>query len=78
VHDHHHLTNLATQSANNYSFAVNKGFDHPPSIRQLARMIEALYPALALTHVFLDNARYRRARLVQDRLAQPGRRSFCS
>jgi len=27
VHDHHHLTNLATQSGNNYSFAVNKGFE---------------------------------------------------
>jgi transposase len=29
---------------------------------------------LALIQVFLDNARYHHARLVQDWLAQPGRR----
>jgi transposase len=31
-----------------------------------------LYPLLAVIHVFLDNARYHHARLVQDWLAQPG------
>jgi transposase len=34
--------------------------------------IEALYPLLALIHVFLDNARYHHARLVQEWLARPG------
>ena len=41
---------------------------------RLLESIEALYPMLALIHVFLDNARYHHARLVQDWLAQPGRR----
>ena len=41
---------------------------------KLLQSIEALYPLLALIHVFLDNARYHHARLVQDWLAQPGRR----
>ena len=41
---------------------------------KLLEAIEALYPMLALIHVFLDNARYHHARLVQDWLAQPGRR----
>lgn len=36
--------------------------------------IEALYPTLRIIHVFLDNARYHHAKLVQDWLAQPGRR----
>ena len=36
--------------------------------------IEALYPMLALIHVFLDNARYHHAKLVQEWLALPGRR----
>jgi transposase len=41
--------------------------------------IEAMYPLLAMIHVlmihvFLDNARYHHAKLVQDWLAQPGRR----
>lgn len=36
--------------------------------------IEAMYPAKRLIHVFLDNARYHHARLVQDWLAKPGRR----
>ena len=36
--------------------------------------IEALYPAMRLIHVFVDNARYHHARLVQEWLAQPGRR----
>jgi transposase len=33
--------------------------------------IEALYPLLALIHVFLDNARYHHAKLVQEWLARP-------
>jgi len=41
---------------------------------RLLEAIEALYPLLALIHVFLDNARYHHAQLVQDWLAQPGRR----
>ena len=41
---------------------------------QLLQSIEALYPTMALIHVFLDNARYHHARLVQAWLAQPGRR----
>ena len=36
--------------------------------------IEALYPAMRIIHVFLDNARYHHARAVQDWLALPGRR----
>jgi transposase len=36
--------------------------------------IEAMYPALARIHVFLDNARYHHAVLVQEWLAKPGRR----
>lgn len=34
--------------------------------------IMAMYPAKKLIHVFLDNARYHHAALVQDWLAQPG------
>ena len=41
---------------------------------KLLESIEALYPMLALIHVFLDNARYHHARLVKNWLAQPGRR----
>lgn len=41
---------------------------------RLLQSIEALYPMLALIHVFLDNARYHHAKLVQEWLAQPGRR----
>ena len=41
---------------------------------RLLQTIEAFYPMLALIHVFLDNARYHHARLVQEWLAQPGRR----
>ncbi len=37
-------------------------------------MIEALYPAMRLIHVFLDNARYHHAKLVQDWMTRPGRR----
>jgi transposase len=36
--------------------------------------IEALYPKMRLIHVFLDNARYHHAKLVQQWLATPGRR----
>ena len=41
---------------------------------KLLDSLEALYPMLAVIHVFLDNARYHHAKLVQDWLAQPGRR----
>ena len=41
---------------------------------RLLQAIEAMYPLLAMIHVFLDNARYRHAVLVQEWLAQPGRR----
>ena len=41
---------------------------------RLLQSIEAFYPMLALIHVFLDNARYHHAKLVQEWLAQPGRR----
>ena len=39
---------------------------------KLLQSIEALYPLRAAIHVFLDNARYHHARLVQDWLARPG------
>ena len=39
---------------------------------RLLRSIETLYPMLALIHVFLDNARYHHAKLVQQWLARPG------
>jgi transposase len=39
---------------------------------RLLEAIEALYPLLALIHVFLDNARYHHAKLVQEWLARPG------
>jgi transposase len=38
----------------------------------LLEAIEALYPLMALIHVFLDNARYHHAKLVQEWLARPG------
>ena len=41
---------------------------------RLLEAIEAMYPLLALIHVFLDNARYHHAALVREWLAQPGRR----
>jgi transposase len=41
---------------------------------RLLEALETLYPLLAVIHVFLDNARYHHAKLVQDWLAQPGRR----
>ena len=40
----------------------------------LLMAIESLYPALRMIHVFLDNARYHHAKLVQEWLAMPGRR----
>ena len=41
---------------------------------KLLETIEARYPSTALVHVFLDNARYHHAVLVQQWLAQPQRR----
>jgi len=41
---------------------------------QLLQAIEAMYPLLAMIHVFLDNARYHHAAMVQEWLAHPGRR----
>jgi transposase len=41
---------------------------------RLLEAIEAMSPLLVMIHVFLDNARYHHAKLVQDWLAQPGRR----
>src|SRR5258707_382120 len=41
---------------------------------RLLESIEALYPLLVLIHVFLDNARYHHAKLVQEWLARPGGR----
>ena len=41
---------------------------------RLLESIQTLYPLMALIHVFLDNARYHHAKLVQEWLAQPGRR----
>jgi len=38
---------------------------------RLLKSIEALYPMLALVHVFLDNARYHHAKLVQQWLSRP-------
>jgi DDE superfamily endonuclease len=42
------------------------------SMIRLLESIEGLYPLLVLIHVFLDNARYHYARLVQEWLARPG------
>ncbi len=41
---------------------------------RLLESLEALYPLMAIIHVYLDNARYHHAKLVQAWLAQPGRR----
>ena len=38
---------------------------------RLLQSIEALYPMLALIHVFLDNARYHHAKLVQEIIVGP-------
>jgi hypothetical protein len=40
----------------------------------LLMAIEAMYPGKRLVHLFLDNARYHHAKLVQTWLAEPGRR----
>jgi transposase len=40
----------------------------------LLASIEAKYPAKRKIHVFVDNARYHHAKMVQEWLAQPGRR----
>ncbi len=40
----------------------------------LLMAIEALYPALRLIHVFMDQAKYHHAKKVRQWLAQPGRR----
>ena len=45
--------------------------DAASTIRVLQR-IEAMYPVLAMIHVFLDNARYHPAALVQEWLALSG------
>jgi len=39
---------------------------------RLLESIEALFPLLAYIHVFLDNARYHHAKVVQEWLARPG------
>src|SRR5712671_3489323 len=39
---------------------------------RLLESIETFYPLLVLIHVFLDNARYHHAKLVQEWLARPG------
>ena len=41
---------------------------------RLLKSLEMLYPLSAIIHVYLDNARYHHAKLVQAWLAQPGRR----
>ena len=41
---------------------------------RLLQAIESMYPLIAMIHVFLDNARYHHAILVQKWLAEPGRR----
>ena len=45
---------------------------------KLLQSIEALYPMLALIHVFFDNARYHHAKLVQEWLALPDDASSCT
>lgn len=40
----------------------------------LLAMIEARYPGMRIIHVFLDNARYHHAKIVQEWLATPDRR----
>jgi transposase len=47
--------------------------DAASTIKLLAGL-EALYATTALIHVFLDNARYHHAKIVQEWLAQPGRK----
>jgi len=38
----------------------------------LLKAIEAMYPGKRLIHLFVDNARYHHAKLVQAWLAKPG------
>jgi hypothetical protein len=45
---------------------------NPVSLIMLLRAIEAMYPSQRLIHLFVDNARYHHARLVQAWLARPG------
>jgi len=40
----------------------------------LLACLEAMYPAMRLIHVFLDNARYHHAKMVREWLDQPRRR----
>jgi hypothetical protein len=42
------------------------------SMIMLLRAIEAMYPGKRLIHLFVDNARYHYAKLVQAWLARPG------
>ena len=42
------------------------------SMIMLLRAIEAMYPGKRLIHLFVDNARYHHAKLVQAWLARPG------
>jgi transposase len=41
---------------------------------KLLEALEALYPLMAMIHVFLDNAAYHHAKFVREWLSQPGRR----
>jgi hypothetical protein len=41
----------------------------------LLKAIQAMYPGKRLIHLFVDNARYHHARLVQAWLARPGCRT---
>ena len=50
-----------------------EAIDAASTIKLLAG-IEALYSTTALIHVFLDNARYHHAKIVQEWLSHPGRR----
>ena len=50
-----------------------EAIDAASTIKLLASL-EALYSTTALIHVFLDNARYHHAKIVQEWLSQPGRR----
>jgi transposase len=48
------------------------GSSEPHKTRWMA--VEAMYPGMRVIHIFLDNARYHHAKLVQAWLAEPGRR----